>query len=313
MIFNKFYERVKNNAMVKSSVEVFHIAKEVYSLVNEQEMDDSEKTFKSVEDVYVSAAQKVTGYSEKKVKARLDYRIVHNGAQIYRKARSTARSTNKIIKKKYNKTKSYISTHFKNIKTMTTRNYSEYKEKLLESRFMRSERVQNLKTYLYNCQNKIYALAKEIYNQLDSFVGFQECKQYSKKLSADIICYLNSARNKVIDGKNTLVDVASNNFSSASKIAIYNYEFIKQIMKADVDAMLVAMDTNKKLLLAYLNDLELEMYYSPDQAIRVIETIKHFANGILQNHASDTVSNSSAQPQGEISTTRNENVPVVRA
>jgi len=294
------FERVKNNSMIRNGMEIYSIAKEVYNIVNNKESTDMNKSLNSAEEIYVAAVHKVTETSEKKIKSRPDYKIVHYGAQTYRKVKSVARGTKKIMKKRFNKVKTFISARVKEVNTLLKRVYSSCKRRFLDNKLMRSERMKNLKLQLKLYQTKTNDLASEIYKQVDNFVGFEECKNYASKLSNDVITYVNGAKNKVVESKNVIVDVASNNIASATKMANYSYYFMKQMVDADVQALRIALDTNKSLLIAYLKNLELEMYYSPDQSIKIIETLKQYANVILKNNTSDTVSQSSAHVHEDV-------------
>ena len=299
MVFDRVLERMKNNTMVKSGLEVYSIAKEVYNLVNNDTSSGATKQFQSAEEIYVCAVHKVTDRSEKKIKSRIDYKLVHYTAQTYRKIRSVSRTIAKKIKKRYNQLKSSAAARVKSVNMMIRRGYSACKERFLESRLMRSEMLKNLKIKFYHYQNRASVLAKNIYTQVDSFIGFNDCNQYARKVTSDIKTYYINFMDKAVDKKNVLVDITTNNIASASKMAIYSYDFAKKVLMADLQAFMTAVDTNKTLIFTYLKNLELEMYYSPDQSIKIIETIKQYANGILNKDASDSVSHSSAQAREE--------------
>lgn len=300
MVFDSVIQRMKNNSMIKSGLEVYNIAKEVYSLVNNKTTSYDDSPLNSAEEIYVRATHKVTGRSEKKIKSRIDYKVVHHSAQVGRKIKSVAVGVKKVIKKRYSRGRDYVYTQFKKVQQIAHHGYLACKKRILESRMMNSERVKSLKIQLYHYQNKINMLATVLYTQIDNFVGFDDCAILARKVTNDIKGYVNSIKNKAIEGKNIVVDVTTNNVASAHKMAVYSYGFAKQIVQADALALKVAFDTNRSLLIAYLKNLELEMYYSPEQSIKLIETIKNYANNLLNNETSDAVSHSSAREENVI-------------
>lgn len=323
MVFNSVIERVRNNTMVKSGLEVYGIAKEVYNLVNNPSAADNEKRLNSVEEFYVCAAQKVTEHSEKKIKARLDYQVVHRSAQACRRVKSVSVGVKRVIKKRLNKTNDCLHVVYKRFKLLLRSGYIMCRDKIMMSDLVNSQKLRQLKIQLYNYQSKIHTIAKDVYTTADNFVGFEDCAAYTKRVSSDCISYTkkistdcvlatkkvsnnvvncgNSIKNKAIEGKNILVDVTANNLVSAYKIAGYSYGFAKQMVNADANALKIALDANRSLLLSYLKNLELEMYYSPDQSIKLFETLKNYASSGLSllKETSDAVSHSSAMAHEE--------------
>lgn len=154
---------------------------------------------------------------------------------------------------------------------------------------MNSENVKNLKIQLYHYQNRINLLATAIYIQVDNFVDFDDCAMYAKKVTNNVTAYANVIKSKAIEGKKIIVDVARNNIASAHKVVVYSYGFARQMVQADALAVKNAFDTNRSLFIAYLKNLELEMYYSPEQSIKLIETIKQYVNCFLNNMTSNVV------------------------
>lgn len=294
MVFDKVLEKVKNNTMFKSGLEVYSIAREVYNLVNSNNIEDVQKPLNSAEEIYVCAAQRITEQSEKKIKSRIDYKVVHQSAMACRKVKSVAVSAKKMIKKRYNRAKEFVLNKYRMAKDIACTGYSSCKRRFMASRFMTSKKMQKLKVQLYNSQNKVTTMASKLFTQVDNFVGFKDVMKYAKKVTNDTKNYGLTIKNKAIEGKNIIVDLTTNNIVSASRMAVYSYGFAKQMVQADAQAMKMAFDTNRTLMMAYLKNLELEMYYSPDQSIKLIETFKQYANGLLNKENSDAVTESSA-------------------
>ena len=299
MIFDKVFAKMKNTSMIRNGIEVFNIAKEVYNIVNKTEPIESNKTLISAEEIYVAAVQKVTQRSEKKIKAQIDYKVVHYSAQTFRKTQSIARSTKKIIKRKYNGVKNTLHTRINQIKGVSSCGYTNCKRKLLNSHMMRSEFMKSIQNQLIYLKMKSYTFVKEIYKQIDNFVGFDECKQIIKNLISNIKNRFDQTLKIITSAKNTTVNIFKNNMTSTSKVAIYSFEFTKRILQADIQALSAAIDTNKELLLGYLKNIELEMYYSPDQSIRLVETLRKYATIILNGESSEAVPHSSANKAEE--------------
>lgn len=317
MVFSSVLERVKNNTMVKNGLEVYGIAKEVYNLVNNPPAPQEGVRLNSVEELYVCAVNNVTEQSEKKIKSRLDYQVVHRSAQVCRRMKSVSIGVKRIIKKRINKTNDYLHTQYKRFKLVLRSGYIMCRDQILRSNLINSKKIKQLKIQLGNYQNKATSVAKDLYTKADSFIGFDECATLTKKVSSDCVSYtkevsnnclsytkkvsdnvLNTAssiKNKAIEGKNILVDVTTNNLVSAYKIADYSFGFAKRAVSADAAAVKIAFNTNTALLVSYLMNLELEMYYSPDQSIKLFETLRNYANNGLSllNETSDTVSQSS--------------------
>jgi len=73
-------EKIKNNKLVSSSVDVCNIAKEVYTSVQNQEQKDKE-----LEEHYIEATTKISYVPRDVIRNRIDFKVLHSTASTGRK------------------------------------------------------------------------------------------------------------------------------------------------------------------------------------------------------------------------------------
>lgn len=270
MVFNSMLETVKNTTVVKSGFEVFSIAREVYNIVNE----DTDVPEKKAEQIYLQAASRVTKQPEPELQQRVDYKLVRQTSRTVRTATNNVRAARRRLREKTTALRKETIARFRELVELLKEKMAIVKERVNESGLWESERLKTVISNLKTAKQTVLVYSQLVYKQVDEFVDFESCYKQADELSEKCLDLYKRVKEVSVEGKNTIVDICSKNASSLSETVYYNYEYAKKSVSTDFGSFKEALQANRELFLAYVKNLDLEMYYSPEKSFKLVESLR---------------------------------------
>ena len=301
------FDRVKQNKIVKESLDLVGIVSEVYQIYKtDLKQSSPTSSAKPIEEVYFQACSSITHQKGEDIKSRPDYRAIEFSAKNLREARVQSSQNFEKVNKKVTDIKSKVSkaagnvkeiaqvkidtakTQFNYLKNRATVVAKNVRYEVQQSTRYSTERLAELIASILNSSfvSENYASLAKNASNLKQAIGFSLLM--TKSLTLDLIQNCSSKLNAselYISARNTV----STEISNLRQILRYiqstihkNEESLQALRKYTSDYNSNSIAKNKKLVYllflenwrmvkCFFGNLDFEIFYSPKDSFKVVE------------------------------------------
>lgn len=267
-LISDIFGRVKKIGVVQNSLNAAQIAVETFQMVKKDFEQPSDKPSSLIEDIYLNASQKVTGQDEEHVKDSIDYKAVAFLGKTGRKARKIAYSGYDRAKASANKVKSLVNP--------------------LECAPIKAgmnvvNAVGCAVNKVRHCVTIIAKIVKEATTNLISHAKHFVSEKYEKLtdllLSFD---FVKSAKDKLENLRDSLksrtnfaTETCAKNFESAVEQKDIAKQTFLNFFRNNYNLFMLSFRSNRDLLVNFLKNYDLELFYGPDKSVKVFKPVKN--------------------------------------
>lgn len=305
-IVSNLFNKVKQNKLVAESMTIYQIATEVYQTVKR---DTELEKNQPMEKLYLDACVNVTKVNHKQAAQRPDYKAV---AFTFKNARKVQEKSKEQVGKLYENSKT-LKRHLQNqkdrLQTSLSVKLSSAKKQLAGVQNYAGALVKivsvQMSEKLSDVQARIYDAYDAMVNS-DYFVRMSDKIREKVKFARDVFMFTiltgrdltyatatwmkdklasypiyetlsTMAYNRLQSLKgayNYAAGTFKNNEKSALEMFNYNYNAAAHAMEQNKKVAHLFYIENKKSLMSYLKDYEIEVFYSPKNSVKVIEFLR---------------------------------------
>lgn len=251
--------------LVSAGLEVYNIAKDVYTAVSSAEMKDT-----SAEDLYIASTAKITNLTMDQVAKRLDCRAVAFPARKYRALKVQLAKTRTKLRSKANRLRARSLCLYRCCLKATTTALRQTKD--LATRTFRA----SLQA-LWRCYYRLFRASPT----LSTYYLFKtDTGSYSTSLGHLALKIIGTIKAPLVYIYRYFNSTVALNDESLKGVANYSFNSACNGLKTNWELFLEGLKLNEQLLNKYFSELEFEIYYAPGKSIKLIDIIKEYIEDI---------------------------------
>lgn len=260
------FDQVKQLTIVEKGLEAARIASETFSLVKK---DFNKTEGENVEVIYKNVLMSVKKIDDVQASARLDYKVVEAAGKI---SRDAAKKLSEKVRK-FNNTIKSVKSALEPVKKYVTSTSASLQQLIVNAYGTVRKVVQNFIATIRDHSKTLFEIGQSYAGQVKNYLLAFDCVK--------LICANLTTLKKTVDTQaNFALTTTKKNIQSAADNTSLIKNTLQESYSTNKSIFSSLISSNVSIISAFFSKFDVELFYSPEKSVKVIESVKDLATKV---------------------------------
>lgn len=265
------FDQVKQLTIVEKGLEAARIASETFTLVKK---DFNKTEGENVEVIYKNALMSVKKIDDVQATARLDYKVVEAAGKA---SRDAAKRLSENVRK-FNNTIKSVRGALEPVKKYIVSASAPLQQLIVNVYGTVRKVVQNFIATIRDHAKTLFEIGESYAGQVKNYLLAFDC--------AKLVCANLTTLKKTVDAQaNFALSTTKKNFESAAENTTLIKKTLQESYSANKGLFSSLISSNLAIISSFFSKFDVEVFYTPEKSVKVIESAKDFATKVRDSSA----------------------------